>query len=82
MRKYELMTIYHVEDDNITMDDLPEVPAVLGKLVLDKTADEMQYYLDNGVFPADDGEAPIRRRESSASTSRRTPATTSRRERF
>lgn len=75
--------IYHISDDDVTMEDLPEAPIILGKLVLDKTADEMQYYLDNGVFPSEEGEVVRRRRPSDGEpATRRTPATTSRRERF
>lgn len=75
--------IYETGADNTTMEDLPEAPVILGKLVLDKSADDMQYYLDNGVFPAENSDdAPRRRESSSREPGRRTPATTSRRERF
>ena len=67
--------IYEVEKDDTTLDDLPEQPEVLGGIVLDKTAEEMEYYLENGEFAdsddADEDEAPIRRRSE---TRRRTPA--------
>lgn len=66
--------IYEVDSDDTTLDDLPEQPEVLGGVVLDKTADEMQYYLDNNVFPgsSDDDDEPVTRRRSDAR--RRTPA--------
>ena len=70
---YEL---YEIEKDNTTLEDLPEVPDVLGGLVLDKSADDMEYYLENGEFPPEGEEAePIRRRESSYTReeTRRTP---------
>lgn len=68
--------IYQVDEDDTELEDLPEVPKILGGLVLDKTAEDMEYYLENGEFPpADDDdedeveeeEAPARRRESRSS---------------
>ena len=60
--------------DNTTLEDLPEVPKILGGLVLDKTPEEMEYFLKhNGRF--EDGETeelPMRR--SDAVTERRTPS--------
>lgn len=63
-----------------------DVPEVLGTLVLDKSADELQFYLDNGCFPNEDGGA--NRRHSTQDepaeerpTGRRTPAG-SRRDKF
>jgi hypothetical protein len=71
-----------VDKDDTTLEDLPELPEILGGLVLDKNADEMNYYLDNGEFPSED-EEPTRRRETRQSesreerpTGRRTPANT------
>lgn len=43
-----------------------EMPEILGRYVLDKTAEEMEYFLDTGDFPSDDSEedeAPKRRGE-------------------
>lgn len=60
--------------DDTTLDDF-EMPQVVGTIVLEKTADEMEHYLKNGVFPQsgnatdEEDEAPIRRRSE-----RRTPA--------
>lgn len=73
--------IYETDQDNTTMEDLPEKPELLGGLILDKSADEMRYYLDNGKFPSDNEENHVvRRREStSEETPRRTPQ---RRDRF
>lgn len=75
--------IYHVSADDKTLEDFGDVPSPLGTHILDKSADEMQYFLDRGVFP-DGGEAPVRRasasREDSGECTRRTPANT--RERF
>ena len=54
---------YEVNKDETTLEDLPDKPEVLGSVVLDKTAEDMEYYLDNESFPGDD-EAPVRRRSS------------------
>lgn len=86
--------IYETGQDNTTLEDLPEQSKILGTLVLDKSADDMEFFLDNGYFPPEGDEAPVRRRSSTRSEdeppfeedrrgSRRTPATNSgRRDRF
>ena len=67
--------IYSVDADDVELEDLPEVPEIVGKVVLDKTADDMEYYLEEGEFPPEDDaddaedEAPVRRRNE-PSTSR------------
>jgi len=75
---YEL---YPISEDNTTMEDLPDPVKVLGSgIVLDKTADDMDYFLRYGDFP-DAGTSPsasgtreeVKRREP-AQTTRRTPA--------
>lgn len=57
--------IYQIDEDDTELADLPELPEILGKLVLDKTADDMEYYLEEGDFPPTDDdaedEAPRRR---------------------
>lgn len=71
--------IYPVDKDNTVLDDLPEVPNPLGGAILDKSADDMEFYLENGYFPPDGDEAdeaPVRRRdnrERDESIRRRTP---------
>ena len=55
--------------DGTTLDDLPELPTILGGVVLDKTAEDMEYYLEAGYFPPDDNQ-PVRRRETSRSSER------------
>jgi hypothetical protein len=47
-----------------------EIPEIIGRYVLDKTADDMEYYLDHDEFPKSDDdssedEAPRRRERSS-----------------
>lgn len=54
--------IYEVDHDETTLDDLPDRPKILGGLVLDKTAEDMEYYLDEGQFPPEEDEEPVRRR--------------------
>jgi len=86
--------IYEVGHDETTLEDLPELPTIIGGLVLDKSADDMAFYLDNGYFPPDGDDMPVRRRNRAEEdhvddenlpfnrgTSRRTPAN-SRGERF
>ena len=59
--------IYETGADDTTLEDLPEIPEVLGTIILDKSADDMEYYLDNECFPNNDG-AP--KRSESARTER------------
>lgn len=72
--------VYETGNDDTTLEDLPEIPNVLGRAVYNKTADEMNYWLDNGVFPSDnntDEERPARRsRNDEEAPTRRTPANT------
>lgn len=82
--------IFQVEKDDTELEDLPEMPKILGGIVLDKSADDMEYYLENEEFPPTDDEeeeAPVRRRDSRSGSresserrpERRTPARSSRR---
>ena len=81
--------IYEVGKDDTTLEDLPEQRDILGTVVLDKSADDMEFFLDNEYFPPDDeDDAPIRRRSSREEEStedkrgsRRTPSA-GRRDRF
>ena len=83
--------IYEVGKDETTLEDLPEQTQILGKLVLDKTADDMEFFLENDYFPPEGDEAPVRRRSESREEppfdedrrgTRRTPASNRRRETF
>ena len=80
--------IYEVSQDETTFEDLPEMPDILGGLVLDKTYEDMNYFLDNDEFPSDDSGSTPRRgndtpRDDVRPTGRRTPNNTSnRRDRF
>lgn len=64
------------DKDNTTFDDLPEPVDIFKGIVLDKSADDLDYYLRYHEFPDENApsrEEPVRRRESSA-PARRTPA--------
>jgi len=52
---------YPLQTDDTTLDDLPEKPELLGGLVLDKTAEDIEVFLETGQFPPDDYEAPPER---------------------
>lgn len=79
--------IYEVGQDETILEDLPEVQDPLGTVILDKTAEEMEFYLDSGYFKSDD--APVRRRgerresdDADRESTRRTPANRGRRDAF
>ena len=74
--KYEIYPLDGVESVNL---DEAELPDLEGTLILQKTAEEMEQYLDTGRFPEDNQqEAPVRRRGAEAprasAPTRRTPA--------
>lgn len=76
--KYEVYPLDGV--DSVNLDDI-EMPELEGSLILQKSFEEMEEYLDTGSFPntGDSSDAPIRRRGAEAPRSsapaRRTPAT-------
>lgn len=83
--------IYRTDDpaDNTKLEDF-EMPKILGVKVLDKSADDMEFYLENKYFPPEDedmprhrtarnnedaeDEMPVRRGSSSRRAGRRTPS--------
>ena len=75
--------VFQVEKDDTELEDLPEVPEVLGGILLNKSAEDMEYYLEEGTFPPEDNEddIPVRRRgsEDTEPERRRTPASNRRR---
>jgi len=80
-KKGDTNTVYEIYEtgcDETTLEDLPEIPDILGSIVLDKTAEEMREFLDTGEFPNNDGAPRRREREQSADedrpTGRRTPS--------
>ena len=81
---------YRTDDpaDDKTLDDF-DMPKILGGLVIDATADDMEYFLDNGEFPPADSEDDTPRRSrreeeeerpTRRSEGRRTPARSRRNE--
>lgn len=83
--------LYQIDKDDTELSDLPEAPKILGGFVLDKTADDMEYYLENGEFPPTEDdekdEPPVRRRDareerpsSRRDSGRRTPARSGRKD--
>lgn len=65
--------VYEVDKDDTTLDDLPEIPEVVGNVyILDKSADDMYYYIEEDEFPpVDDDNESIKRRNSNNSNNRR-----------
>ena len=70
--------IYEVDQDDTILEDLPEVPEIVGGVVLDKSYEDMEYYLDNGVFPEEsnyNSRQPERRTDNRREeVTRRTPS--------
>ena len=69
--------IYETGADNTTLNDFEEVPDALGSVVLNKTFEDMQYFVDRGVFPDDMGNgnnSGIVRRGGDNRAERRTPS--------
>lgn len=73
------------EEDNFDIENIrDEIPNILGDVVLDKTYEEMEYYVKHGKFEDDDtnssDNAGVTRRNSSRdeSSERRTPSRRSR----
>lgn len=70
---------YETGSDETELSDLPE-NNIVDRLILNKSADDMEYFLESGEFPPEDGEeeTPFVRRSASRSESstptRRTPA--------
>lgn len=66
------------QPDDAVVEDFEEAPDPLGRNVLDKTAEEMEEYLDFGSFPSEDEDAPQQempmRRSASPAPSRRQAA--------
>lgn len=53
--------IYEIDHDDTILEDLPEVPDIIGSMLLDKSYDDMDYYLSHGKFPQDNSENNNRR---------------------
>lgn len=70
--------IYELGKDDTELTDLPEMPKILGGLVLDKTAEEIEIFLKRGEFPETD-KTSARTSEREDTEIRRRPSTSSRR---
>lgn len=65
---------YPIENEPVNLDDF-EISNPLGTIILDKTADEMNEYLDTGAFPeSNDGGNNSSPRENLEQPQRRTPS--------
>lgn len=77
---YEIYPIDDDLDEDLTVEDLGELPQVIGGIVLDKTAEDMEYFLEQGEFPPTDDdeeqeeERPAKRPSRNTSSNRRTPS--------
>jgi hypothetical protein len=56
-------SIYHVRSDDMTMEDLPDVPDVLGSVIEDMSAEDMERFLESGE-DSSSNEPPVSRRSS------------------
>lgn len=70
--------IFETGSDDTRLEDLPEIPDVLGSIVMDKSAEELSYYLNTGEFPNDGSSGGYQRQygrdDDERPTGRRTPA--------
>ena len=75
--------IYPTDDknENLRLEDF-ELPEVLGGPVMDKSAEEMQYFLDRGIFPDSTGVVRRSATHDEPTVARRTPANNGSREVF
>ena len=68
--------IFPGKSDGATIEDIlddagvEELPKILGNFVLNKTAEDMEYYLENNEFPSEREETPVRRRNSNTEEER------------
>ena len=59
--------------DGTTLEDLPEATPVLGSLILDKTAEELEDYLETGSFPTESNTVTRKESYNDERVVRRTP---------
>ena len=53
---------YPLDSDDTSLEDLPEIPELLGTLILDKSYEELEFFLNNGYFEEDvEQQAPPQR---------------------
>ena len=76
--RYEIYPVG--QPDSTEIEDLPEMPKILGGLVLDKSYDELEEYLETGEFPKNeepdviDRRVSPRRRKEEAGSEEESPA--------
>lgn len=56
--------IFEVEKDDTQLGDFEDIPVIVGGLVLDKSYEDMEYYLESNEFPPEDDEETPKRRSS------------------
>ena len=66
--------IFETGSDDTKLEDLPEIPEILGSIVLDKSFEEQEHYLNTGEFPDTTSGGVGYQRQYSEPTGRRTPA--------
>lgn len=71
--------IFEVDSDDTQLEDFEDIPKILGGLVLDKSAEDMEYYLESGEFPPEEEEEKPRRRGNRRDEAPETPRRGSRR---
>lgn len=89
---YQIYPIDEDYDEKLTVadlvDEVGDLPEVIGGIVLDKTAEDMEYFLQEGKFPPTDDDADEQEEErprrgsgrsSGKASERRTPGRTGRR---
>jgi len=57
-------SIYDIRKDDTVLEDLPDIPEVLGTVIEDMSAEAMESYLANGGSDDGEPEQPVRRRIS------------------
>lgn len=77
-KKGDTQTTYEMFDvgtDDVELENLPELPTIVGGLVLDKNKDELQYFVDYNEFPDSSSDRPAKRTASNdMPIRRRTPS--------
>lgn len=57
--------IYETGKDDTQLEDFEDIPVILGGLVMDKSVEDMEYYLEANEFPPEDTDEKPKRRGSS-----------------
>lgn len=76
-KKGDTSTVYEVFEtgsDDTRLEDLPDIPNVIGGIVLDKTAEELEFYAESGYFPNSNTTTVARPKHDDDEITRRTPS--------